>query len=84
MKAPMFPIYPSIVTSIIRNAMNITGAHADQEQANGTWGVRQLRVRLKDDPNTYRVIIAPADAPIRIGNVSADQHFLEPITQGAD
>ena len=55
------------------------GAVADEHQQNGAWGVHQLRVMLPDDPTIYRVLIAPKDAPIKIGNGTADQHFSHPI-----
>jgi hypothetical protein len=55
------------------------GAIADEHQQNALWGIHQLLVRLPDDPTLYRVLIAPADAPIKIASGTADQHFAYPI-----
>jgi hypothetical protein len=55
------------------------GAFADEHQQNGMYGAHQLRVTLSDDPTVYRVIVAPANAPITIGGIPADQHFLHVI-----
>ena len=58
---------------------------ADQHQQNGGWGIHQLRVRLPGDDTVYRVLVAPADAPIFVGRgphvdgCPIDQHFVEPI-----
>lgn len=40
----------------------------DNHQCNGVHGVHQARARIKGDPTVYRVIIAPADAPIFIND----------------
>lgn len=40
----------------------------DNHQGNGVYGVHQARVRLKGDPTVYRLIIAPANAPIFIND----------------
>jgi hypothetical protein len=69
-------IYPGFIASLITRFLPVT---ADQHQANGAYGVHQVRCRLPNDPTTYRIIIAPADAPIFIGKVPVDQHFIEPI-----
>lgn len=59
------------------------GMAVDQPQQNGAYGAHQFRIRLPGDHgNAYRVIIAPADAPISIGGVPANEHFAEPITGG--
>lgn len=55
------------------------GVTADQEQSNGMWAVHQFRVVLPGDTTAYRIIVAPANAPVFIGEVSADLHFAEPL-----
>lgn len=55
------------------------GVTADQEQSNGLWCVKQFRVVLPGDTMAYRVIVAPANAPVFIGGVAADEHFSEPL-----
>lgn len=57
------------------------GIVADQPQQNAAYGVHQFRVLLPDDANIYRVIIAPADAPIAINGIPADEHFSEPLNR---
>lgn len=77
--------YTGLLARSLRHAFGKTfggtGAVLDQPQSNALYGVHQMRARLNNDPNTYRIIIAPVDAPISIGGVAVDQHFLEPITE---
>lgn len=80
--------YAGLILNMIRGAIrdrNIRQAgneiRIDQPQENHIYGIQQVRIRLEGDPQIYRMIIAPADAPIRVGPVSIDQHFLEPIAQ---
>lgn len=76
--------YSGLIASVIEKSL-ADAAVVDQRQQNALYGVHQMRVSIKDpQPNeqpTYRVIIAPADAPVWIGRtpVSADEHFLETI-----
>lgn len=73
-------IFPGLVAAEITRALRReTCARVDQHQGNGLWCVHQLRVRLPDDPTVYRVIVAPADAPLAVGSQPIDQHFLSPI-----
>lgn len=72
------PHYSGLLANAIRRALI---EFVDQRQANATYGVHQLRVRLPDDPTVYRVLIAPSDAPIMIGGVGVDAHFAEPIEE---
>jgi hypothetical protein len=58
---------------------DIQSLQVDQMQSNGSFAVHQLRVTLPDGMGTYRVIVAPADAPIFIGKCPADEHFNEPL-----
>jgi hypothetical protein len=83
---PPRTVYSLLVTSAIWRLLkgsplpvDAIGIEADQLQSNGLYCVHQMRVRLPGDPQRYRVIIAPADAPITIGGVPADQHFSEPL-----
>ncbi len=73
-------VYPSAIVDVFKKALGIAGAHVDQHQQNGLHAVHQLRVRLPGDDTIYRVIVAPANAPICIGEVDADLHFIEPLT----
>lgn len=79
-------VYTDLVAAQIRRSLcegekipAADGMNVDQLQANGCYGVKQLRVTLPDGMGVYRVIIAPADAPVFIGKVHADRHFLEPL-----
>ncbi len=51
----------------------------DNLQQNATYGIHQARVRLKGDPNTYRLILAPADAPIMVGKCPIADQFAKPL-----
>lgn len=51
----------------------------DNHQGNGAHGVHQARVRLAGDPTVYRLIIAPADAPISIGGREIATYFAQPL-----
>lgn len=48
-------------------------------QANGAFGIHQAALRLEGDPTTYRLIVAPVDAPITVNGLPIDSHFLEPL-----
>lgn len=48
-------------------------------QANGTYGIHQSTLRLEGDPTIYRMIVAPADAPICVNGQPIDNHFLETL-----
>jgi hypothetical protein len=78
--------YAHLIASTIRALVNgyplpidAEGMAVDQFQSNGAYGAKQLRVRLPGHEQPYRVIIAPADAPVTIGGVPADQHFSETL-----
>jgi len=80
-------IYPGHIIATIR-----AWARADQEanpcqspitvdghQGNGLYGIHQARVTMQGDPTTYRLIIAPADAPITINGRPIGEHFAQPL-----
>lgn len=72
-------IYPGLIVAAARKLFPGLGIEVDQHQASGCWGVHQVRVRLPDDDTVYRLIVAPADAPISIGDAPVDDHFSERI-----
>lgn len=51
----------------------------DNHQANGAHGVHQARAKLSGDPTVYRIIVAPADAPITIGGRAVADYFPQPL-----
>lgn len=51
----------------------------DNHQANGAFGVHQCRVRLNGDATVYRLLLAPADAPIRVQGRAIEDYFCEPL-----
>lgn len=64
-------VHPGYIVSLLsRLAKNFTVGDdqitIDNHQSNGVSCIHQARVRLKGDPTTYRMIIAPADAEIFI------------------
>ncbi|HEX3884777.1 MAG TPA: hypothetical protein VHW66_19140 [Stellaceae bacterium] len=80
------PIYSFLIACGLRRFVNgergpeeFSGATADEHQSNGAWGIHQLRLRLPFDDQDYRVIIAPANAPITVGGIPVDQHFSYPL-----
>lgn len=84
---PLRAHYTGLISSAIRcllrgaKAPEAFGeATADQPQSNGAYGVHQFRLRLSGDETVYRVIVAPANAPISINGVRADEYFLDPIS----
>ena len=73
----------------IRNAINALaktadgdGIHIDNLQQNAMHGIHQARVRLAGDPTTYRMILAPADAPIEFGGREEATYFARPLGDG--
>lgn len=48
-------------------------------QQNAMYGVHQALLTLEGDPNNYRLILAPADAPILIGDRLIGDHFAKPL-----
>lgn len=48
-------------------------------QQNSLYGVQQARVMLEGDPVAYRLILAPADAPIEIDGRPIGDHFSKSI-----
>lgn len=63
------------------NALNaeVDRVSIDNHQQNGAHGVHQATVRLGNDPTTYRLILAPADAPITINGRPIGEHFTLPL-----
>ena len=51
----------------------------DNGQANGMHRVHQCRVRLAGDPTVYRMILAPADAPIELYGRPIGDAFAQPL-----
>jgi hypothetical protein len=80
-------IYPGYIVSQIKRTLGLAVAASDimidQHQSNGLFGIHQARARIKGDPTVYRIIVAPADAPIFCGKVHADQHFTERLDDEA-
>lgn len=73
-------IYPGYIIDTIRKAItrNVPMAISNH-QANGCYGIHQCKVKVKDDPTVYRLIVAPADAPITINGRPIGDHFAQPL-----
>lgn len=79
--------FTGLILTQIRNAVKAASTHVDgadvitvdQLQQNAMWGAHMARVRLAGDPRTYRLILAPAEAPVMIDGRPADQYFNEPL-----
>jgi len=74
-------IYPGHIISLIAEFARRSGEPftMDGHQCNGLHGVHQARVTAPGDPTTYRLIIAPADAPIEINGRPIGEHFALPL-----
>lgn len=48
-------------------------------QSNGSHGIYQALLTLEGDPNNYRLILAPANAPITINGRPIGEHFAKPL-----
>lgn len=76
--------YPGFILAKIaewarKEHLSTDAIRVDNHQSNGTFGVHQARVTLQGDPTTYRLIIAPADAPIMINGRPIGEHFAQPL-----
>jgi len=79
--------YTGYIVATLRALLGAENASAPESeritlansQANGTYGVHQATVRLGGDPTTYRLILAPADAPIEINGRPIGEHFALPL-----
>jgi hypothetical protein len=81
--------FTGFILSRIRDAVRKANAEhpgdeitIDSTQQNGSYGIYQARVRLAGDPTVYRLILAPADAPIMVdhgGPTPIRNHFIEPL-----
>ena len=81
----------SIMADIARavNADQTCEAAIDQRQANGAFGIYQARVTIPGDARPYRLLLAPADAPLglinpgKLGDLERgyviDDHFTEAL-----
>lgn len=68
-------VSPGYILAAIRSALKESSAPQiaqeiaiDGHQVNGAYCVHQARVRIAGDPTIYRMIIAPANAPIFIND----------------
>ena len=79
--------YTGMILSMLRTAMNRENERnsdadkitIERRQQNGAYGIHQATVRLRGDANTYRLILAPADAPIEINGRPIGEHFSLPL-----
>ena len=78
------PVFCDLIAQAIKGTLNLPRGRCDQHQSNGSFCIHQLRTQLPGDPTIYRIVIAPADAPLHIGNIPIDAHFAEPIRLGLD
>ena len=74
-------IYPGYIINLLGKLAKdaASGICLENHQANGCYGVHQVRVRVKGDPTTYRLILAPEDAPIEVNGRPISAHFAEPL-----
>lgn len=63
------------IMALLRRAMRDSAVVVSPGPQNGLYGVHQALVRLDDDPIDYRLLLAPANAPIFIIGQPIDHHF---------
>lgn len=81
------PLYhPGWIIMCLKKAAKMLEGDEDEitienHQSNGMYCVHQARVRLKGDPATYRLILAPENAPIFINDDKRPvaEAFAEPL-----
>jgi hypothetical protein len=67
------------------NSDRTVEATIDQRQSNALHGIHQARVTIEGDPRPYRLILAPANAPIGLPHGGdrcdpIDRHFAEALS----
>jgi len=75
--------FTGLILSTIRRACRCSDVTIHYGQQNGAYGVHQALVKLGGDPLDYRLILAPADAPIAINGRPIDEHFAGRLTDDA-
>lgn len=75
--------FTGLVLATIRLACRASDVTVNYGQQNGSYGVHQALVKLDGDPTDYRLILAPADAPIAINGRPIDEHFAGALTDAA-
>lgn len=92
MSSPFSLVFSDMIAAVIKATLAEAKAEGpagasrifvEDHQQNSLYGIHQLTVRV-DVPmhkESYRIVIAPASAPILIGSVPADEHFVRPITR---
>jgi hypothetical protein len=71
--------FTGLILSSLRRFTRGSEVTIDNTQTNGLWGVYQARIRLAGDENTYRLILAPENAPLEIGGQPIGDHFHFPL-----
>jgi len=77
-----FPIrqhFAGLVLATMKRACAQHGVAISNRQGNGAHGVYQARVNMDGDPSDYRLILAPADAPITLYGRPIDDAFAAPL-----
>lgn len=79
--------FTGLIMSRIRRIINAAPGDddaitIDNHQQNAMHGIHQARVRLAGDPTVYRLILAPADAPVEFGGRDAATYFARPLGEG--
>jgi hypothetical protein len=71
--------FTGLILATIRQACRATEVKVHHGQQNGSYGVHQALVKLDSDPTDYRLILAPANAPITINGRPIDEHFAKEL-----
>lgn len=81
-KSGVRPHYTSLILYRIRQMIRGGEISIDNHQQNAGDGVHQCRVRLEGDSAVYRMILAPADAPITLYGRPVGEAFAKPLGDG--
>ena len=77
------PHYTGHIMALLRRATRGGEVTVAYPQQNGIYGIHQALVMLDGDPVEYRLLLAPADAPICIHGLSIDAHFPRALSEPA-
>ena len=84
--APVRSTLTGFIATMIRRAVRDWSADKPTDaitisaaQQNGSFGIYQACVHLAGDPTTYRLLLAPDDAPIAVNGRPISEHFALPL-----
>jgi hypothetical protein len=80
---PLRQHFTGLILATLKRAAVAHDITISHRQANGAHGVHQALVLLDGDPTHYRMVLAPADAPITLYGRPIDHAFMAPLGEVA-